>query len=75
MAEPTDVVGVLRHHLEEMYAALDRCRVYFEALDLTDRIKSGSPSSKASRTTQMVVRAHDKAAGYLEVDDEQLPEE
>lgn len=77
MATETDVVGVLRTHLRDIYTTLDNCAVYFEALDLTERVRSGSMSSKPNRTTQSVIRSRDRLAGYLEEEeeDDELPEQ
>lgn len=76
MPEPTDVVGVLRVHLDEIHTALYDAGLYFESMDLAEKVRSGSMSSKPSRTTQRILKARDRVAGYLETeDDESVPEE
>jgi hypothetical protein len=71
--ETPPVVGVLRQHLEEAYENLSRVATYFEALDLSESIKVGSVAPRPSRNAQQLIRARDRLAGYLEVEDE-LPE-
>ena len=70
MAEGTDVVGVLRRHLEEMHAALDRATGYFSAHDLAENYRTGSPTPRPTRITTQMIKARDHALGYLEADDE-----
>jgi hypothetical protein len=71
MADESNVVGVLRQHLEDIHGVLELCSTYFGALDLAENIKSGTPSPKASRTTQRVSKAQDRVAGYLEIEEDE----
>jgi hypothetical protein len=66
----TEVVGVLRAHLEEIRVALDWSRGHFLALDLADRYRDGHPSPRPKRATVMVEKAYDHVAGYLMVEDD-----
>ena len=68
---PTEVIGVLSTHLEEMASALDRATGYFSAMDLADAYRAGSPVPKPSRNTAMIERARDRAFGYLEEEEEE----
>jgi hypothetical protein len=63
--DPTQVVGVLRSHLEEMYHALDRSAGYFSAMDLADAYRSGAHAPKVSRNTTIITKARDHVEGYL----------
>jgi hypothetical protein len=66
----TDVIGVMRAHLEEAYENLSRVATYFEAVDLTESIRVGSIASRPSRNAQQLIRSRDRLAGYLEVEDD-----
>lgn len=73
MAEPTEVVGVLRIHLEQMLAAFDWSKGYFGALDLADQYRKGSPQARPARITALHQQCFDRLEAYLfveEVEDE-----
>ena len=69
MTDPTEVVGVLRTHLEEVQTALDWCMHHFQALDLADSYRGGKSASKG-RITTLTERAYKHVTGYLDAADE-----
>lgn len=68
----SEVVAILRTHLEQMHEALDRCAGYFQATDLAEIYRSGTPSPKTrtNRHTALVTQARDRAADYLDTVEE-----
>lgn len=68
--DPTEVVGVMREHLQEAWAALDWALGYQASLDLADRYRQGKPTVQASRLSALLERSHRRMAGYLQTEDE-----
>lgn len=74
----SEVIAILRDDLEQLYGALDRCAGYFQAHDLAEMYRSGTPNPKPkpNRHTTMVMNARDKAADYLDtVEEVDVPKE
>lgn len=67
----TDIVGVLRVHLEEIQVALDWSRGHFMALDLADRYREGTPTPRPKRATVITEKALAHVEGYLMVADDE----
>jgi hypothetical protein len=65
--EPTEVVGVLRVHLEEWQAAIDHARGQNESLDLADRFRQVASAHRPSRLTAELHRTYDRITGYLDI--------
>lgn len=70
MADPTDVVGVLRVHLEEIREALDWFRGLTTSLDLADGYRQGKMTRRPSRAAQIAEQAHERCEMYLRVEEE-----
>lgn len=65
MTGPTDVVGVLRVHLEEAAQALEWAYGHFAALDLAEGYRQGKPSLRHSRATAMMEKSKTTVDAYL----------
>lgn len=77
MADPTytDVVPVLRGHLEEIYEALDSARGYHVADDLARQYKNVGALHRPSNLTKRLEKALGRTEGYLEAEDHDVPVE
>ena len=71
---PTDLIPVLRTHLEDVFIALDNARGYHLANDLATQYKNTGGVHRPSNLTKQIEKAHAKIAGYLE-EDLDVPEE
>lgn len=63
----TDVIGVLRTHLEEIHSVLHSARVREEAVDLADALRHGRHSVKPSSLVNRLLTAESHLQGYLSV--------
>lgn len=70
MADPTEVVGVLRVHLEEVREALDWYRGLTGALDLADSYRQGKMTVRPSRGSQMAQKGLQTCDMYLRVEED-----
>ena len=61
----TEVIGVLRVHLEEIHNALHYNRGYLQALDAADWARTGKRHT--SMSTRLTEKAYDHVEGYLSV--------
>lgn len=74
MADPTDVVGVLRTHLEDIHQALDWYRGLSTALDLADSYRQGKATRRPSRGSQMADKAIATCEMYLREEEDDAPQ-
>jgi hypothetical protein len=66
MADDNSVIGVLRLHMQEIYAALDWARTQNRALDLSEAARTGRPNVQSSRITALIEKGYDHVEGYLD---------
>ena len=69
--DPTEIVPVMRQHIQDVLAALSWSYTYFSALDLADGSRQGVQSPTPSKVTRQIAKAYNTMEGY--VTDEQLP--
>lgn len=62
-----DVIGILRTHLDEIYAVLCNSRTREEAADLMDALRNGRKVVKPSWMARELNRAIEHVEGYLSV--------
>lgn len=67
MTEPTEVIGVLRMHLQEMQGALEIASGYLTAMDLADGYRTIAPAPRISRSAALMAKALSHVEGYLSV--------
>ena len=65
MPEPTDIIGVLRVHLEDASQALEWAYGHFAALDLAENYRQGKPTLRPTRGTAMMEKAKLAVDAYL----------
>jgi len=70
----TDQILVLRGHLEEIYEALDSAYGYHTADDLARQFKNVGGTHRPSNLTKRIEKALGRTEGYLEADENELPE-
>jgi hypothetical protein len=75
MADPTEVVGVLRVHMDELREALDWYRGLTGALDLADSYRQGKMTVRPSRGSMMAQKAINTCDMYLRVEGEEDDEQ
>jgi hypothetical protein len=66
MADDNSVIGVLREHMQEIYAALDWARTQNRALDLAEAARTGRTNVQSSRITALIEKGYDHVEGYLD---------
>lgn len=64
--DPTEVIGVLRTHLEETQLALNWAKGYFQAIDLADGYRQNRVGSQRSSIANVIERAYGHVTGYLD---------
>lgn len=66
--DPTEIVPVMRQHLQEILAALNWCHGYFSAHDLADGYRQGKQTPAPSPITRRIAQAYNHAEGYVHDD-------
>lgn len=70
---PTEVVGIMRIHLQEILSAIDWARGQNEALDLAEGYRAGHPAVRSSRLTTALNRSYNHLIGYLDTEEDDVP--
>jgi recombinational DNA repair protein RecR len=65
MADPLDRIVVLRQHLEEVYNALDWCRIYITADQVHQAARECKDESRDTRLLVNINRGLGHISGYL----------
>lgn len=68
LRDPTDQVVILRDHLEEWEALMQRVHGHLVALDLADGYRDGKVDPQFTKLTRMASQTCNRMKGYLDAD-------